>query len=404
MTLPKRFKIFDFTRSIYNAFVPDTENKSKEIYNYGKNNDLPNQWISYIAESGVATRAVGKLSEYIFADGFNEEKSAELKVNNKQSADSLFSEVSRTVAMFDGLALHISRKTTGEIASVKSVPFQCVRKKTDGSFEFNPTYGQPKFDSTKTVTYRAYYGEKLPIGMLKDYSAGEILYLYNRSPFNSYYPIPDYYSQIEDIRSSSELAKFDLETVLNGFVTSMMLTFIGTFDDTTKDAYNKTELDYAKEELQMFTGQVKDSNGLSGRNKAFISFAKTRDEAPILQQFDIKGILDGSNSKREAIERAVCRLFGIHPVLMGYSDAAVLGNTQAISNASVELNKVVANRQRLIREAFEMLYPTFDWSTSDYMPLTYIEPSLYADMTQDERRNKFLGLPPLQITPDATNN
>jgi hypothetical protein len=89
---------------------------------------------------------------------------------------------------------------------------------------------------------------------------------------------------------------------------------------------------------------------------------------------------------------------------MGYSDAAVLGNTQAISNASVELNKVVANRQRLIREAFEMLYPEMDWSTSDYMPLTYIEPSLYADMTQDERRNKFLGLPPLTITPDATNN
>ena len=90
MTLHKRFKIFDFTRSIYNAFVPDTENKSKEIYNYGKNNDLPNQWISYIAESGVATRAVGKLAEYIFADGFNDETSAELKINNKQSADSLF--------------------------------------------------------------------------------------------------------------------------------------------------------------------------------------------------------------------------------------------------------------------------------------------------------------------------
>jgi len=89
---------------------------------------------------------------------------------------------------------------------------------------------------------------------------------------------------------------------------------------------------------------------------------------------------------------------------MGYSDASVLGNTQAISNASVELNKVVANRQRLIREAFEMLYPTFDWSTSDYMPLTYIEPALYPDMTQDERRNKFLGLPPLTPTIDATNN
>lgn len=208
---------------------------------------------------------------------------------------------------------------------------------------------------------------------------------------------------LRDRRTSSELTKFDLETVYNGFVTSAMITMVGDIDDQTKDAAGFTELDYIKEDFRQFTGQEKNDIGLSGRNKAWLNFAKTKDEVPVVQQFDTKSILDASNSKRDVIERSVCRLFGVHPVLVGYSDAAVLGNTQAISNASLELTKVANRYQKMITQAFKMMFPTMEWNLSEYMPINYIDPALFDRMTEDEIRNKLLGLPPkeTEATPEG---
>jgi hypothetical protein len=161
-----------------------------------------------------------------------------------------------------------------------------------------------------------------------------------------------------------------------------------------------TELDYVHEDFKQFTGQVKNSEGLSGRFKAMLNFAKTKEEVPVLQTLDIKSILDSSNAKRDVIDRAVCRLFGVHPVLLGYADASVLGNTQSMANASLELNRVVNSAQRMISEAFSKLYDG-DWTISEYTPITYVDPALFPDMTQDERRNKFLGLEPIETSAPA---
>jgi len=98
-----------------------------------------------------------------------------------------------------------------------------------------------------------------------------------------------------------------------------------------------------------------------------LQFAPTKDEITTIQTVDIKPILDASNSKRDVIERSVCRLFGVHPVLCGYSDAAVLGNTQAIANASLELNKVANPFQRLMTDAFRQLYPNVEWEIFIYI-------------------------------------
>ena len=125
-----------------------------------------------------------------------------------------------------------------------------------------------------------------------------------------------------------------------------------------------------------------------------VQFAKSKEEVPVLQQYDAKSILESSNSKRDTIGRAVCHLFGVHPVLVGYSDAAVLGNTQAISNASEELNKLVNPLQRMLTNAFKQLFPNNEWNISEYTPIQYIAPEVMADLTSDERRN-IAGYEPL---------
>ena len=261
---------------------------------------------------------------------------------------------------------------------------------------FNPTLGQKLYQKNKDRVYPAYFGAELPFDLVtnKDYANGEILYCYNYSPFNSYYPVPNYYSGIEEIRTSAELAKMDLELSLNGFMPSAIVTVVGSIDDKTKDDEGKTEMDYIREDFKRFTGEEK-SDGLSGRFKGMLMHAPSKEDLPQVTTFDAKSILDASNTKRDIVGREVCKLFGVHPVLVGFSDANILGNQQSLANCSTELNRVVRNKKMLISEAFSLLFPQYDWTISEYMPINYVPDALLQDMTQDERRQKFLGLPPL---------
>jgi hypothetical protein len=380
--------------SFVNAFLPVYEDKATHLLKYGADNLLPNKLLSFVADSGVATRASSKLAEYIASDGFVDETSAQFKVNAEQTADQLLQEQTQYLSTITAVAFHVTRKG-GKVDKVKSIPVQCVRKQGD-KLVYNETLGQPKYDKTKDKFYPKYQGAELPQSLIADsrFAMGEILYIYRKTPLNPDYGVPDYYAQIEDVRTSSELAKMDLELSLNGFMPSTIITVVGDIDDKTLDANKKTEADYYREDFRVFTGQDKDSNGLTSRFKALLQFAPTKDEVPTMQTIDIKSVLDASNTKRDVIERSVCRLFGVHPVLCGYSDASVLGNTQAIANASLELTKVANPFQRLMADAFTQLYPNMDWTISEYMPITYIDPSLFDKMTEDEIRNKLLGLPP----------
>jgi hypothetical protein len=365
-----------------------------------------------VNDSGVARRCADKVATYIQANGFSDETAKNLKVNGDTTADALLKTISKQLAYFDGFSLLIGRDSEGQVNKITPVPFQCVRRKlsdpetgADGGFEVNLTYGQKKFDAKESVYYPAYKGQLTKEQYFQIYPSiqqGEILYAYLEAIDNSYYPNPAYYAQIEDIRTTSELAKFDFETITNGFITSAILTYIGNIDDKQKDERGKTERDYINEQLAKFTGNVKDSDGVSGRNRLLVMNVPSAEQAPTLQPFDSKAIFEASNTKRDIVERAVCRLFGVHPVLVGFSDAAMLGNTQSIANASLELNKNVQPHQNLITETFKKLYPAQNWALTEYTPVQYIEPSLYQFMSEEEIRGILLNLPPRDIdTPTA---
>lgn len=394
-------KFFGFSQGIKNLFVPVLENKSENIYKYGYDNLLPNNLIRYINESGVAKRCVNKVSSYIAADGFADESTKIFKVNEKQTADELLQSISYDCAYFKGYALQIGRDRSGKIISAKHVPFQLLRKTLRGDYLFNPTYGMKEFKKDKGEYYPRFKCVQIsPLELsaqIKEYgNKGEIMYVYEETPDNPNYPVPDYYAGVENLRTSSRIQQFDLNMVLNGFKPSALLTIIGNIDDKTKDADGMTARDYLNETLDEFTGRNANTNGETNEGGLLVMEAKTKEEVPVLQTFDSKAILDASNSKREVVDRAVCRDFGVHPVLVGFSDAAILGNTQSIANASMELNNNVNSIQRMIERAMKSVYPELDWSLTKFQPVSYIPDSVMGDLTQTERRELF-GYPELVV-------
>lgn len=393
---PKLLKVLPFQ----NMFIPEKVDKTTGVYFYGKDNRLPNKLMSWVLDSGTAKKAQSKRSTYIAADGFNNKDLSLKKVNQLQTADQLLNEIAGYLSYFKGFALHVKRNGNKDVSEVKCLAFQDIRKKEDGTFTYNPTLSAVKLDKSKEQIIHPFKKELTDAEFALRIANGELIYAYNKSADNSYYPVPDYYAGIEDIRSSSELQKFDFETVMNAFVTSAILTIVGELNDTDKDEHGRTERDYFEEELEKFTGNSKDTDGVSGRMRMLIMTARNKDEIPVLTPFDAKVIVDASNTKRDIIDRACARLFGVHPVLIGFSDAQLLGNTQAISNASQELNNDVIPDQRLVTEVFSSLYEG-DWTVSSFRPFKYIPDVLLNTLTEEEKR-QLIGYKALpQQTTDA---
>jgi hypothetical protein len=57
----------------------------------------------------------------------------------------------------------------------------------------------------------------------------------------------------------------------------------------------------------------------------------------------------------------------VHPVLLGYAEAAVLGNDNAIKQAMAMLRQTVNPVQRLITQAFRNMFGgAIDWTVSEF--------------------------------------
>lgn len=390
------------TLTFFNRFVPVIVNPSTGQIRYGLDDLLPNNNLRLINDCGVAKRCARKKARYIQGDGFANKDLSKMKVNPKQTADKLLQQISSYAAYNEGFALEIRRNASGEIAEVKSIPFECVRKMQDGSLSYNPKKGQKDFNDSDTTYHPAFFGLKPTSEQLqlitktevndergknvknKFFNHPEILYVYEETADNPFYPVPDYNAGIEDIQTCIEISKMDLELSENGFMPSAVLT-TGEIDSVNKDDKQKTPYDYFSNEIESFTGRKKDENGKSGRFKLLHIMSNTANLID-LKSFDVKSILESSNAKRDIIAREVCRLFGVHPILVGFSDAAVLGNQQALNNAIVDFNNYINPIQRMISDAFSMLYPDNDWMIKEFNPIGYIPAEVWAVLTTEEKR------------------
>lgn len=410
-------KFFIKTYSFFNRFVEKLENKSKGTYLYGADDLLPNSNLRLINNCGVAKRCVRKKARYIQGDGFASKEASKHKVSPNNRADNLLRQISSYAAYYEGFALQISRSADGKIGQVKSIPFQCVRKRINGSFEYNPTKGDRDYSSAKATIHPAFFGlnptpEQLSLitkAEIKDekgkkvkneyFNNPEILYVFEQTADNPHYPVPDYNAGIEDIKTCIEISLMDLELSENGFMPSAILV-TEEIDNSNKDeATGKTPYEDLQDELDNFTGKKKNSEGKSGRFKLMHIMSSVAEKVK-LEKFDAKSILEASNGKRDVISREVCGLFGIHPIMVGFSDSAILGNQQALNNVIVALNADINPVQRMITETFELLYPGKDWTISQHNPITYIPDQVWETLTEDEKR-ELIGKEP-KVVPTGT--
>jgi hypothetical protein len=363
--------------------------QSKKRYSYGTNDKLPNELITAIADSGTATTCVSRLKSFIQGNGFAEESAKDFKVNPRQSADDLLSEIAPSSGIFEGFALRVLYRADGSVGSVYKVGLRHLRAMEDGRWRYNWRMGERGYKEAEDIYFRSFTPNVQPgerakiiaeeIAQHKE-QLGEIMVVFQPKEiqFGDIYPIPDCYSGLEDIQTDAALQRQDKRNVKKGFKANVIIAMPGEVDDQTQDEDGKTDQDYLDETLLNFTKE--DGNSIA------LLQGKSKDSLPEITPFPAADILNGTSGARDRVPRFVCRHFSVPPVLVGLEVAAILGNSQAIVNSLKMFVHIVNDRQRIIERAFAKLWPAMDWAIAKLNVYDYLDPQIAAKLSSDEIR------------------
>ena len=339
-----------------NMLPVTTEKKGAGYYRYGYNDSLPIELVDIINSSGVALKALNKQRDYMFADGFSDAALSQMMANDEQNFDELLFDVCDATAYFSSSYLQLSRNNAGVVVQARMIPNMNVRLRLDGDYMYNPTIGTLKEEKSGWVTIPKYKG-KVVLGeeLSKIGEYGEIYEISRKSKIASKsYALPDYLSGIEDVRSSSEFQKMILEGSLNGMQLGGMVSFFGVSD--VKDEKGVSDQDVINDAMTQFTGLNKNKDGLTSRFGVLVNFFDQLEQKPQFDKFDTKDTSEAINKTREIIDRIVARLFDVHPVLIGFDATAILGNDNAMAQASDLLKNSVLGKQNMITQDLKKIF------------------------------------------------
>jgi hypothetical protein len=374
-----------------------TQNDDKALILYGINNLYPNDLIVDIQNSLTAFDAVDRLQQFIQGDGwartdlYNPSKEM---ANLDQTFDEVLAEIAGQVAYFQAFSLQVFyNSATGLVQYVRTIPFEKLRKRVDGTIVYNPRYGvdgakavnskddednifytpydrsQPQ-EKVKQIAARAEFLLSLKEKERKRYSDAhvEIWYVMPEKPGQYVYPVPSWSGGIDDVKSEFELAKFQTETLQNGFHLSKVFFIPNDDVQDVVDQNNKV----TGNNVDAFIEAVSAKKGTKSAGSMIVWTGN--DPASVkIQELQVMPEIDKLISLQEANSKRVTRAFGIPPVLVGIDTAGALGNAQQLKTHFDMFNLRLSPTQRMIERTFNELYPNYKWEIKQ-LNMPFLEP------------------------------
>ena len=388
--------VAEITKKVFSAFIEITDSKAKDgkVIDYGNKNAFPNELLKIVDSSPTATQCIDKKSSFISADGFNDYVFAQKRNVKGQTMDQVLADAADSEAIFEGRAYRILYNLDGMPASMEVLPFETVRKVKGGGFVVNPDFGKREFKEENNKFYHE-FNPKIPVEKRLEIIAeeggfskqrGEILYTFRNRPGKSIYPVPMYYSGIEDVKSDTGIMLLENSNIEQGFNVDFILYTVGDIDDEIKGSDGLTDLERFRHSLKKFREP--------GDKKILHIQSETKDGMPVFTPVPLQQILDGVDKARDRVPRSVCRHMGVPPVIIGMNAPEGLGNTQALANYIKLFNHSILKAQNEIAMDFKKVFPDADTSISTLNLIDYIDQSLLDVLTTNEKR-ALLGYKPL---------
>ena len=382
---------------------------SKGWWYYGTTDDLPNIIIEGINNSGTATQALKRKRQFIQAEGFKCQITADAPIDKKNGTfNSLLGEISENTVKLEGFALNLFFNSEGKIASMKSIPITWIRKKTDDTYIVNRLMGEQNYRKTDDVVLRefdpnedyAVRAARVKADTRKNggKQLGELFYAFEAKLGRNYdiYPVPSYYSGFDDIVSDGKISTLEMRNIVQGWRAPIVIT-TGQIDDVNLDENDRSDLDKFNESIEEFLGEE--------ASPVMHLMGRTPEETPQVTTIDIKEIVDMTEKATIRVGEKVARLIGVPPVLIGFDKAGQLGNVQEIKNMMTLFYLTIREWQDWITRKLEMIQPCmvngemYDFEITRLNPFDFL-PEKVIDMLSDEEVREFYELPKVQETVD----
>jgi len=314
------------------------DNRRDYVY-YGNDNLFPQYILDLYYHSAVMESIIKQMKDYIVGNGLIVSDAIgnfANKVNGDyEDMEDVLEKAVFDFLLFDGFAIQIFRDEKDRIKEIYNLDFANCRLSQDGKYVFYSN-DWTKYNA-KTKKIARFDREKL--------QKNSIFYFKSQmTPQSKTYPIPQYIGALSDIRTSTEISNFHLNSVLNDFNSSCIINLnCGDVDEETK---KKIERKFAEK----FTG----SNNAS---RFMLNFNDNKETEMTVARL---GAGDFDKRYQQLAKDTVKNIFvgfRTQPQLCGYIVEGSLFNKQEFMDAFSLFNRtVIKPYQKAIQRAFSVMF------------------------------------------------
>jgi len=327
------------------------EVRDKDWILFGENNLFPHHLLYLYDKSSNHGAIVNGKSKYIYGSGFP----VDYVVNDKQEkVNVVFKKAIKDVELFGGLYFELIWNVGGK-CTLRHLPFQLIRKAKDKAGYFYHKSWCKNMWKDKPV----YIPEFDPLK-----KAGAQIFCYREyRPGCEAYPLPDYFSALNDIETDVEISKYNLSVIKNGMFSSKMIVF----NNGTPTEEKKKQIE--KQWKQKFAGSENSGNFM-------LVFNDDPAKAPQVQDLsttDLDKLFDQLNKTTQS------EIFTGHqvtsPMLFGVKTEGQLGGrTELIEAYEIFTNTYINEKQQAINDVYTFLAPYLINAPAGTQELIPVEP------------------------------
>jgi hypothetical protein len=376
-------------------------------YRFGREDNFPNKVVEAVNDSGMARVCIDRLNQFTYGYGFKNKAIGDTRVNAEQKLDQFIRETISYINYLGAFAWVHKYDAFGKIAHSYVLPVQYIRKKIDGGYLYTDGLGDgPEHRERNEMprSYPAYDPRATPLEIRAEIARqkakfgeqiGFIQYVYNGGVGMLYekYAVPTHAAGLNDINANAAHSLQEESIAANSFKAEVVIV-TGTIDNLTEDEDGLTAADRFAMEIEKFTSP---------------------DGSPVMhiqknQEQDVQVFpLDTSNSReekldrsRERVEKVICRLFHVPPIIAGISTEGKLGDNQELVNQLKLFHLTLADKKELLLRGLKDRYPETPEEDFDLEALnlfSFLPSELLSKLSEQELRDIYDLAAPVQTEP-----
>ena len=318
--------------------VATTENISRNnIVEYGEDNNYPAYLIDLMGSAPVHGTLVKNIARIIAGKSVTG-NGIDL---NQFNANKLNVKLANDLKLFGGFyveVIYTLDKT--KIASLNHLPFENCRLSVDDNDAVNGVFYSRDWQNTRKAANKPVYLSPFNPDTAET-SVRQVYWKFLEAPGMSFYPKPDYYSGLNYIELSRQIATFHVNNIMNGLFPSFILTKVGEIPDEQQQLNEKRK----------FEGQI----GAGNAGKFWLMHVENENQKP---QIDAFPITDADKQYDYLGKESTAQVLISHqvtsPLLYGIRDGGGLGSNTDEMKTALEIftSHVVEPFQIILKECF----------------------------------------------------